>query len=74
MTVSLNRMIGCVEREIAMRRSVYPRLVASGAKRQSVADLELGDMQAVLATLKWLAENEEAVRAAVAPTTEENHG
>lgn len=52
MTVSLNRQIQCVEREIAMRKSVYSRQVASGKMRQSVADLEIGDMQAVLETLR----------------------
>lgn len=62
MTVSLSRQIGCVEREIAMRKRVYPRLVAAGKMRAAMASFEIGDMEAVLETLRWLQENGKAGR------------
>lgn len=68
MKVSLNRQVQCVEREIAMRNRVYPRAIASGKMKPSHASLEIGDMEAVLATLKWLAENELMIRAKLGGT------
>jgi hypothetical protein len=61
--VSIGRQIGCIEREIAMRKSGYPRQVASGKMRASVADLEIGDMQAARATLQWCADNGDVIAA-----------
>lgn len=53
--VSLERQIACVAREIALRRNVYPKFVASGKIKQETADTELAAMEAVLATLKrWV--------------------
>lgn len=52
MTVSLPEQIKCVEREIAMRRRVYPRWVADKRMTQAKADHELAAMEAVLETLK----------------------
>lgn len=43
-----------VEREIAMRKSAYPRWVAARKMRQSVADFHMERMQAVLETLRSL--------------------
>jgi hypothetical protein len=42
-----------VEREIRMRRSVYPRQVAKGKLRQGEADELIKRMESVLATLRW---------------------
>lgn len=60
--VSLAQQIEEVEREIALRKRVYPHQVSSGKMRQSVADYHLGRMQAVYRTLLWLQENEEAIK------------
>lgn len=54
-TFSLAQQIACVEREIAQRKHVYPRLIAAGKLTQKKADHELACMQAVLETLKGLA-------------------
>lgn len=53
--VPLSDQIACVEREIAMRRRVYPNWVASGRLRQAAADEELRRMEAVRDTLRALA-------------------
>ena len=54
--VSLDRQMRAVEREIDMRRQVYPRRVADGKMSQQFADEELAIMEAVLATLKRIAQ------------------
>lgn len=53
--VPLAAQIACVERELGMRRSVYPRRVADGKMRQAQADQEVRAMEAVLETLQGLA-------------------
>lgn len=65
MTVSLSQQIEEVDRELALRKNVYARNVASGKMRQSIADYHTNRMEAVKRTLEWLAENEAAVRAAI---------
>jgi hypothetical protein len=50
--VPLAQQIACVEREIKMRESSYPRWVQAGKMTQAKADAELLAMRAVLATLK----------------------
>lgn len=50
--VPLKDQIACVEREIAMRRRVYPRWVESGKLKQGEADEEIRRMEAVLETLR----------------------
>ena len=52
--VTLGMQISCVEREIAMRRQVYPRQVGQGKMKQATADLQIAAMEAVLLTLKGL--------------------
>jgi len=54
-SVSLARQIEAVEREVAMRRRVYPRRVADGRMTQRQADTETAAMEAVLATLRGVA-------------------
>lgn len=51
---SLDDQIKCVQREIAMRERVYPKLVESGRMRQSTADHELECMKDVLENLQRL--------------------
>jgi hypothetical protein len=65
MTVSLSHQIQEVERELHLRRGVYPRMVSSGKMRESVADFHMERLEAVLRTLNWLADNEEKIKAAL---------
>lgn len=51
-TVSLEDQIRCVERELRMRRKVYPGQVAQGRLRAADAARETWAMQAVLDTLR----------------------
>ena len=53
--IPLSAQIACVEREIAMRVSVYGRRVQDGRMKQEKADAEIAAMRAVLATLKGIA-------------------
>ena len=50
--IGLPDQIKAVEREIVMRRRVYPRWVSGGRMSQAKADAEIAAMEAVLATLK----------------------
>jgi hypothetical protein len=52
--VPLARQIACVERELRMRRSEYPRLVEEGRMSAEKATRETWEMQAVLDTLRRL--------------------
>lgn len=62
--VTIDQQIACVKRELAQRRRVYPRWVASGqfGYTQQKADQEIAGMEAVLATLEGVkAEHESKV-------------
>ena len=52
--ITIGMQIACVEREIVMRRQVYPRQVGQGKMKQATADLQIAAMEAVLLTLKGL--------------------
>jgi hypothetical protein len=54
--IPLSDQITCVEREIAMRRRVYPRWTAAGKMKPEAAEREINVMSAVLMTLKGLRE------------------
>jgi len=54
LSFSLNQQIEEVEREIALRKKVYPHQVARRLMRQSVADYHMARMRAVLETLEQL--------------------
>lgn len=47
--VPIEEKIAHLNREIAMRRSVYPRWVAKGKMKQDQADRGIAVMQAILA-------------------------
>lgn len=64
--VSIIGQISEVDREIAMRKQVYPRQVASGKMRQAEADLLIGRMEAVRRTLVFCHNNEPDIRAFIA--------
>lgn len=62
MTVfSIDQQIEEVERELKMRREVYPRQVQRGTMKSSVVEYHIKRMEAALATLKWMKENRPAV-------------
>lgn len=46
--ISHDDMVGCVRREIAMRRKVYPRWVEIGRLSRDQADREIAIMTSVL--------------------------
>jgi hypothetical protein len=54
MTFSLRQQIEEVEREIALRKRVYPKWITRGKLRRSEADYFMGRMEAVLETLQKL--------------------
>jgi len=52
--ITVQDQIECVEREIKMRKRVYPRWVSSFKMDQEKADREILTMQEVLKTLRQL--------------------
>jgi len=58
MTASITEQIECVRRELVLRRRVYPRWVQQGKMSQEKSQKELITMEAVLATLVAM-ENEQ---------------
>lgn len=65
MKFSLNQQIEEIDRELAQRASVYPRLVSAGKMRQSIADYQTDRLKAVRATLVWLQDNEAKIKQSV---------
>jgi hypothetical protein len=59
--IPLAGQIKAVEREIAMRKAVYPKRVAAKGMKQETADHEIAAMTAVLATLRGLERREETI-------------
>lgn len=57
MKVSIGAQIEEVQRELKLRQNVYSTMVAQGKMRQSVADMHMARMQAVLETLEWCSDN-----------------
>jgi hypothetical protein len=55
LAVTLVEQIAEVKRELGQRRSVYPRLVASGSVSRARADRQVEIMEAVLTTLEHVA-------------------
>lgn len=70
--ISIGAQIEEAEREIRLREGVYQRQVSSGKMRQSVADMHLERMRAILRTLQWLQANEETIRTVVKDHTAED--
>ena len=50
--ITIADQVKCVERELAMRKNVYPKWVAAGKMREETANMEISRMEAVLRTLK----------------------
>lgn len=59
---SLVSQIAEIDRELAQRRQVYPRLVAGRGMRQGLADLQIAHLTAVRETLVWLQQNEPLIK------------
>ncbi len=51
MEISIQEQIKCVEREIDMRKKVYPRLVINGKMTEGQKNKEIAAMNAVYNTL-----------------------
>ncbi|OAM73741.1 hypothetical protein [Devosia elaeis] len=68
--VSIGAQIMEVEYELAMRRSVYQRQVSTGKMKRAEATLHTEQMEAVLATLKFVRDNEDDFRAFMAAKRE----
>ena len=51
-SVTIAEQVACVDRELGMRKRVYPRWVANGKLNQAAADLEMRRMEAVRDTLR----------------------
>lgn len=66
MKISLAQQIDEIDRELAARKDVYARLVATGKMRQSIAEFQTTRLTAARATLAWLAEHETEIRAIMA--------
>jgi hypothetical protein len=60
--INLKQQIDEVQRELALRKNVYPRFVASGKMTQEHADTHGERLRAVLATLEWLQANEDVIK------------
>jgi hypothetical protein len=52
--VSLDAQIAAAERELAMRRRIYPRLIKAGTMRFEKAVAQAAAMAAIVETLKSL--------------------
>ena len=61
--ISIGAQIEEVDREITLRRDVYPRQVAKRLMRESVANMHIERMEAVRETLKFCRDNEADIRA-----------
>ena len=57
MSIPITGQIACVQRELHMRRSCYPRWVEEGRMTQAEATAQLTAMEGVLETLLWAADH-----------------
>ncbi len=69
--VSLGAQLEEIDREIELRRRVYPRLVTKKELRESVANLQMKRIETARATLRWLQANEPRIDAAL--KSEQDH-
>lgn len=61
MSVPITAQVASVERELKLRRRVYPRRVADQRMTQQQADYEIEVMTAVLATLREIESRERLI-------------
>lgn len=62
--ISIEQQISEIQREIGLRKNVYPGLVARGRMRQGEADEHMARIEAALTTLQWIRDNRAWVLAA----------
>ncbi len=67
---SLSQQIEEIERELVLRKRVYPGLIHKGTMTQSIANYHMGRIEGAKASLEWLRANETDVRAFVAAKAE----
>jgi hypothetical protein len=60
--MTLNQQIEELDRELAYRAKVYPRLMAAGKLRASVAEYQVARLKAARETLEWLADREWTIK------------
>ncbi len=58
--ITLQEQIACIKRELALRRRVYPRRIQAGRMTAAQAESELARMEAVLQSLRRIAEAQHA--------------
>lgn len=71
MSAILDRQIKCLAREVALRKSVYPKWIASGRMKQDEADDEIAAMEGALKSLEFMKKYEPVIRSAVRLVLEE---
>lgn len=59
--IGITEQIACVNRELALRYTVYRKKVKSGQISERLAQQETHRMEAVLETLKWVQANKETI-------------
>jgi len=52
--ITIRRQIQCIERELGIRKAVYPKQVACGKMAKEQADGEIAAIKAVLHTLQMV--------------------
>jgi len=52
--ILLQDQVKAAQRELAIRRSVYPKMIQLGKIKKEDADREIEAMKAIVYTLKWL--------------------
>ncbi len=62
MKISLNQQIDEIDRELKQRAAVYPRLIAQGKLKQSLADYQNDRLKAARKSLMWLVVHAEELR------------
>jgi len=51
---TLETMVACAARELALRRNVYPKWITKGRMKPEEAEKEIANMEGILACLKGL--------------------
>jgi hypothetical protein len=67
MSIDINMQIACVRREIGMRKKVYPRWIQSGRMTPEESERQILTMEAVLATLERVRDEQMAKTAPELP-------
>ena len=67
--ITLNEQIDEIKRELKQRERVYPRLVAQGKLRQSIAEYQVARMQAALQTVERVKRLDDGLKGMAEPRT-----